>query len=140
SSPRRGRAAADAARSGHRPAQRTTAQTSLRRRRREVHDRQRGDPRRTGSPRAVPPAARPAGGLPAPSLGGRAAGPGSSPPAAHARRPRPRPQGHAPMDFSRFFIDRPIFAAVLSIVIFAAGLISIPLLPIGEYPEVVPPS
>ncbi|MEG3158037.1 efflux RND transporter permease subunit [Lysobacter zhanggongensis] len=44
------------------------------------------------------------------------------------------------MDFSRFFIDRPIFAAVLSIVIFAGGLISIPLLPIGEYPEVVPPS
>jgi multidrug efflux pump len=44
------------------------------------------------------------------------------------------------MDFSRFFIDRPIFAAVLSIVMFAAGLISIPLLPIGEYPEVVPPS
>jgi multidrug efflux pump len=44
------------------------------------------------------------------------------------------------MDFSRFFIDRPIFAAVLSIVIFAAGLISLPLLPIGEYPEVVPPS
>ena len=44
------------------------------------------------------------------------------------------------MDFSRFFIDRPIFAAVLSIVIFAAGLIAIPLLPISEYPEVVPPS
>src|SRR3546814_8045769 len=44
------------------------------------------------------------------------------------------------MDFSRFFIDRPIFAAVLSIVIFAAGLISIPLLPIGEYPAAVPPS
>jgi len=44
------------------------------------------------------------------------------------------------MDFSRFFIDRPIFAAVLSIVIFAAGLIALPLLPVGEYPEVVPPS
>ncbi len=44
------------------------------------------------------------------------------------------------MDFSRFFIDRPIFAIVLSIVIFAAGLIAIPLLPAGEYPEVVPPS
>ncbi|KAF1696706.1 multidrug efflux RND transporter permease subunit [Pseudoxanthomonas jiangsuensis] len=44
------------------------------------------------------------------------------------------------MDFSRFFIDRPIFAAVLSIVIFAAGLIAIPLLPVGEYPDVVPPS
>ncbi len=44
------------------------------------------------------------------------------------------------MDFSRFCIDRPFFAAGLSIVIFAAGLIAIPLLPIGEYPEVVPPS
>src|SRR4249919_3766244 len=44
------------------------------------------------------------------------------------------------MDFSKFFIDRPIFAAVLSIIIFAAGLIAIPLLPISEYPEVVPPS
>jgi len=44
------------------------------------------------------------------------------------------------MNISRFFIDRPIFAAVLSIVIFAAGLIALPLLPTGEYPEVVPPS
>src|SRR5690606_14017014 len=44
------------------------------------------------------------------------------------------------MNFSRFFIDRPIFAAVLSIVIFAAGLIAIPLLPVAEYPDVVPPS
>ena len=44
------------------------------------------------------------------------------------------------MDFSRFFIDRPIFAAVLSIVIFAAGLVALPSLPVGEYPEVVPPS
>lgn len=44
------------------------------------------------------------------------------------------------MDFSRFFIDRPIFAAVLSILIFTTGLIAIPLLPISEYPDVVPPS
>ena len=44
------------------------------------------------------------------------------------------------MDFSRFFIDRPIFAAVLSILIFVAGAIAIPLLPISEYPEVVPPT
>ena len=44
------------------------------------------------------------------------------------------------MDFSRFFIDRPIFAAVLSIVIFVAGLIAIPLLPVSEYPDVVPPT
>jgi multidrug efflux pump len=43
------------------------------------------------------------------------------------------------MNISRFFIDRPIFAAVLSIIVFAAGLISIPLLPIAEYPDVVPP-
>jgi multidrug efflux pump len=44
------------------------------------------------------------------------------------------------MGLSRFFIDRPIFAAVLSIVIFIAGLISMLALPISEYPEVVPPS
>jgi multidrug efflux pump len=44
------------------------------------------------------------------------------------------------MDFSKFFIDRPIFAAVLSILIFALGLIAIPLLPVSEYPDVVPPT
>ncbi|ODC04078.1 multidrug efflux RND transporter permease subunit [Terasakiispira papahanaumokuakeensis] len=44
------------------------------------------------------------------------------------------------MNFSRFFVDRPIFAAVLSIIMLAVGAISIPLLPISEYPEVVPPS
>jgi multidrug efflux pump len=44
------------------------------------------------------------------------------------------------MDFAKFFVDRPIFAAVLSIVIFVAGLIAIPLLPLSEYPDVVPPT
>ena len=44
------------------------------------------------------------------------------------------------MNISRFFIERPIFAIVLSIIIFLVGLIAIPLLPVGEYPEVVPPS
>ena len=44
------------------------------------------------------------------------------------------------MNVSRFFIDRPIFAAVLSIVIFVAGLLALPLLPVAEYPDVVPPS
>lgn len=44
------------------------------------------------------------------------------------------------LDASRFFVDRPIFAAVLSIIIFVAGLLAIPNLPISEYPEVVPPS
>ncbi len=44
------------------------------------------------------------------------------------------------MNISAFFIERPIFAIVLSIVIFTAGLIALPLLPIGEYPDVVPPT
>jgi multidrug efflux pump len=44
------------------------------------------------------------------------------------------------MSFSRFFIDRPIFAGVLSIVVFLAGGIAMFALPISEYPEVVPPS
>src|SRR6187551_870374 len=42
--------------------------------------------------------------------------------------------------FSRFFIDRPIFAVVLSLVVLAAGLISIFALPVSEYPEVSPPT
>src|SRR5690606_2959810 len=42
--------------------------------------------------------------------------------------------------FSRFFIDRPIFAAVLSILIFISGLIALFNLPVSEYPEVAPPS
>jgi len=42
--------------------------------------------------------------------------------------------------FSRFFIDRPIFAVVLSLVVLAAGLISIFALPVSEYPEVAPPT
>ena len=44
------------------------------------------------------------------------------------------------MNFSRFFVNRPRFAAVLSMVIFIAGLVALPQLPIGEYPEVVPPT
>src|SRR5262245_6339266 len=44
------------------------------------------------------------------------------------------------MNLSRFFIDRPIFAGVLSVLIFLAGLIALRFLPIAEYPEVVPPS
>ncbi|KAA3652858.1 MAG: AcrB/AcrD/AcrF family protein [Proteobacteria bacterium] len=44
------------------------------------------------------------------------------------------------MNLSRFFIDRPIFAGVLSVLIFLGGLISVRSLPISEYPEVVPPS
>jgi multidrug efflux pump len=43
------------------------------------------------------------------------------------------------MDISRFFIDRPRFAAVLSIFIFMIGAMSIFKLPVSEYPEVAPP-
>src|SRR6188768_2107262 len=43
------------------------------------------------------------------------------------------------MNISRFFIDRPIFAGVLSLLIVLAGLIAVRALPISEYPEVVPP-
>jgi len=43
------------------------------------------------------------------------------------------------MNPSKFFIDRPIFAGVLSILIFVAGLLALRVMPISEYPEVVPP-
>jgi multidrug efflux pump len=44
------------------------------------------------------------------------------------------------MNISKFFIDRPIFAGVLSVLILLGGIISMFKLPISEYPEVVPPS
>ncbi|KWN69268.1 efflux RND transporter permease subunit, partial [Burkholderia stagnalis] len=44
------------------------------------------------------------------------------------------------MNISKFFIDRPIFAGVLSVIILLGGVIAMFLLPISEYPEVVPPS
>src|SRR3984957_3241452 len=51
-----------------------------------------------------------------------------------------RPRQGSPVNLSKFFIDRPIFAGVISITIFLAGLISMTQLPISEYPEVTPPS
>ncbi len=53
---------------------------------------------------------------------------------------RSESSGTRAMNFSEFFIERPIFAGVLSMVIFLAGLLSLPALPISEYPEVVPPT
>ena len=44
------------------------------------------------------------------------------------------------MNISRFFVDKPIFAIVLSVLVFVGGLISILQLPVSEYPDVVPPS
>jgi multidrug efflux pump len=42
--------------------------------------------------------------------------------------------------FSRFFIDRPIFATVLSALIFLAGALSVLVLPLSQYPPVTPPT
>ncbi|KZZ46401.1 multidrug efflux RND transporter permease subunit [Thalassolituus sp. HI0120] len=44
------------------------------------------------------------------------------------------------MNFSHFFINRPIFASVLSLLILIGGSISLFQLPVSEYPEVVPPT
>jgi multidrug efflux pump subunit AcrB len=42
--------------------------------------------------------------------------------------------------FSRFFIDRPIFASVLSIVVTLGGYLSMQALPVAQYPEITPPT
>ena len=44
------------------------------------------------------------------------------------------------MNISKFFVDRPIFAGVLSLLIFIAGLLAMFQLPVSEYPNVAPPS
>jgi multidrug efflux pump len=44
------------------------------------------------------------------------------------------------VNLSRFFIDRPVFAGVLSVLVFLAGAIALAKLPVSEYPDVVPPS
>ena len=41
---------------------------------------------------------------------------------------------------ARFFINRPIFAAVISVVITLAGGIAVTLLPVAQYPEITPPT
>jgi multidrug efflux pump subunit AcrB len=40
---------------------------------------------------------------------------------------------------SRFFIDRPIFAAVIAILSVVAGAVSLDTLPISQYPDLAPP-
>src|SRR6516164_7446761 len=44
------------------------------------------------------------------------------------------------MRFSHFFVDRPIFAAVISIIVTLVGYISFRALPVAEYPEIAPPT
>src|SRR5688572_19979415 len=43
-------------------------------------------------------------------------------------------------NFSRFFIERPIFASVLAIIITIAGLVAATALPVSQYPEIAPPT
>src|SRR5499427_830920 len=42
--------------------------------------------------------------------------------------------------FARFFVDRPVFATVLSLVIVIIGLVALHALPIAQYPEIAPPT
>ena len=60
---------------------------------------------------------------------------------ANAKAPRcGRPAGgRRQAVISKFFIDRPVFASVLSIVIVLAGLVAMRALPISQYPQIVPP-
>uniref|UniRef100_UPI002810A765 efflux RND transporter permease subunit n=1 Tax=Phenylobacterium sp. TaxID=1871053 RepID=UPI002810A765 len=44
------------------------------------------------------------------------------------------------MKFSRFFIDRPIFAGVISVFVALLGLFAYPQLPLSQYPEIAPPT
>src|SRR5680860_439074 len=44
------------------------------------------------------------------------------------------------MNLSHFFIDRPIFAAVISILITLIGAVAYFSLPVAQYPEIAPPS
>ena len=44
------------------------------------------------------------------------------------------------MRFAHFFVDRPIFATVLSVLITLVGAISYSSLPVAQYPEIAPPT
>ncbi len=44
------------------------------------------------------------------------------------------------MKLSHFFVDRPIFAAVIAIIITLVGLFAYPLLPVSQFPEIAPPT
>ena len=44
------------------------------------------------------------------------------------------------MRFSHFFIDRPIFAGVISVLIVLIGIFAYPTLPVAQYPEIAPPT
>ena len=42
--------------------------------------------------------------------------------------------------FSKFFINRPIFATVLALIIVVAGLVTLNILPVAQFPDITPPT
>ena len=67
--------------------------------------------------------------------------PQHSPHGSAGEGPRARnTDGPRAPEFVRFFIDRPIFAAVIAILITLAGAISIPLMPVSQFPPIAPPT
>src|SRR3954470_12192314 len=58
------------------------------------------------------------------------------PPAGHGRRVG----GGMRLRLPHFFIERPIFAAVISIIIVIVGVIAYPALPVAQYPDIAPPT
>ncbi len=58
-----------------------------------------------------------------------------NPRSLHSRR-----TGGIRLGFPHFFIERPIFAAVISIIIVILGAIAYPSLPVAQYPDIAPPT
>ena len=42
--------------------------------------------------------------------------------------------------FARYFVDRPVLATVISVVIIILGLVAVVRLPVAQYPEIAPPT
>src|SRR5690606_35731053 len=63
-------------------------------------------------------------------------------PLRRSRRTEPSParEQHREPHMARFFIDRPVFAWVISILLMGLGLLSIINLPVAQYPQIAPPS
>jgi hypothetical protein len=91
---------------------------------------------RCASPRRAPQAS----GRASPARVHRTAAwpPGAAPTPASA--PTAAPEKGDVMKLSHFFIDRPIFASVLSIIIVVGGLVAMVNLPIAQFPDITPPT
>src|SRR3546814_6267414 len=66
--------------------------------------------------------------------------PTPTPPLKGRGSAKPFPDRGSPMRLSRFFIDRPIFAAVLAVIITIVGAVAYIGLPVSQYPDIVPPT